>query len=246
MPASAGYDRHITVFSPEGRLFQVEYAFDAVKGAGLTSLGIRGPDSFCIVSQRKIPDKLVDPETVTSIFNITPSIVCCTTGRPSDSTLFVNFAREVAASFKHKWGYPIPIDVLATEMGNKAQVYTQYAWIRPFGVIALFGGCDPVEGSKIYRVDPAGHVAGFYAIAAGTKDLEAQNLLEKKMRLGEESGATIDQPVHAALEIMMTLLGEGVRALDLEVVTATTLDPKIKKLTDAEVESLLTEIAERD
>ncbi|KAL0237688.1 hypothetical protein GEMRC1_012162 [Eukaryota sp. GEM-RC1] len=243
--SSAGYDRHITVFSPEGRLFQVEYAFDAVKNAGLTSLGMRDSNSFCLVSQKKVPDKLVDPSTVSSIHNITPTIVCCTTGRTSDSYLFINFAREIAATHHHKWGYHIPVDVLATELGNKAQVYTQYAWIRPFGVIALIAGCDPVEGPKIYRVDPAGHVAGFHGIAAGSKDLEAQNLLEKKIRV-EEDARTQDWPKLSALEIMTNLLGEGVRAMDLEVVSASMDDPTVRCLSDTDVEHLLTVIAERD
>ncbi|KAL0207242.1 hypothetical protein P9112_011870 [Eukaryota sp. TZLM1-RC] len=243
--ASSGYDRHITVFSPEGRLFQVEYAFDAVKNAGLTSIGIRDSTSFCLVSQKKIPDKLVDPSTVTSIHQITPSIVCCTTGRSSDAQLFIHYARDTASSFKHKWGYSIPVDVLANEMGSRAQVYTQYAWIRPFGLIALFAGCDPVDGAKIYRVDPSGHVAGFHGIAAGSKDLEAQNLLEKKIRL-EEGHRSSDWTIISCLEIMITLLGESVRAMDVEIVSCNVEDCTVRYLTDPEVENLLTAIAERD
>jgi 20S proteasome alpha/beta subunit len=109
----AGYDRHITIFSPEGRLYQVEYAFKAVKSAGVTSIGVRGKDSVCVVTQKKVPDKLLDHTSVTHLFPITKYIGLLATGLTADARSLVYQARNEAAEFRFKWGYEMPVDVLA-------------------------------------------------------------------------------------------------------------------------------------
>lgn len=100
MAGARGYDRQITVFSPSGHLFQSEYAFKAVNSSGLTSVAVRGSKSVCVVTQKKIVDKLIHPDSVTHLFQITPKIGCVLTGMMADCRSVVSKAREEAVNFQ--------------------------------------------------------------------------------------------------------------------------------------------------
>ena len=100
----------------------MEYAFKAVKSVARTSLAVRGSDAVCVVTQKKVPDKLVDPSSVTSLFKITKGIGMCTTGVPADSRQLVQEARQKAADFRNKYGYECPVDYLAKVIADRFQV----------------------------------------------------------------------------------------------------------------------------
>ncbi|KAI3927517.1 hypothetical protein MKW92_045549 [Papaver armeniacum] len=238
--SGAGYDRHITIFSPEGRLYQVEYAFKAVKAAGITSIGVRGKDSVCVVTQKKVPDKLLDQSSVTHLFPITKYLGLLATGMT---------ARNQAAEFRFKWGYEMPVDVLAKWLADKSQVYTHHAYMRPLGVAAMVLGIDEENGPQLYKCDPAGH---FLATSAGLKEQEAINFLEKKMK--NDPQFTYEETVQTAISALQSVLQEDFKATEIEVfVTVQILSLLVRKetyrirvLTTEEIDEHLTAISERD
>uniref|UniRef100_A0A915NDS0 Proteasome subunit alpha type n=1 Tax=Meloidogyne javanica TaxID=6303 RepID=A0A915NDS0_MELJA len=91
--SSAGYDRHITIFSPEGRIYQVEYAFKAANSVNLTAVGVCVEDAAVIVVQRRIPDKLIDPNSVKHVYKLSPTVSCTVLGIAPDCKFQVNRAR---------------------------------------------------------------------------------------------------------------------------------------------------------
>jgi len=242
--SSAGFDRHITIFSPEGRLYQVEYAFKAVKEGGLTSIGVKGTDSVVLVSQKKVPDKLLDATSVTHIFKITDRIGSVVTGLIADAKAQVTRARAEAAQFKYKNGYDAPVSFIAKRTANVAQVYTQHAFMRAFGIVTMFAGIDEEKGPQLFRCDPAGHYVGFKACAAGAKEQEANNWLEKKLK--SHPDLTFQQTIETAILALQQVVGSDLKPTDLEVGVVTRDNPKFTVLSETEIDAHLTAISDRD
>jgi len=241
---STGYDRHITIFSPEGKLHQVEYAFKAISTVNLTSVGVRGKDSVVIVTQKKVPDKLIDPDTVTHLFNITASIGCVGTGRTADTRVYVQRARYEAADFKRKYGYEVPVDFITKRMADIAQVSTQHAFMRPFAVALMFIAIDPEQGPLLYKSDPAGYYIGYRATAAGAKEEDGNNWLENKFK--KKPVLDQKQTIQLALNCVQSILATELKKTDIEVGIVSLENPKFRRLTEDQIEEHLTEISERD
>ncbi|KAL1529982.1 hypothetical protein AB1Y20_000909 [Prymnesium parvum] len=247
--SSAGYDRHITIFSPEGRLYQVEYAFKAIKTSGLTSIGVRGADSCVVLTQRKVPDKLHDPTSVTNMYPITEKIGLVMTGMVADARSSVQRLRKEAAEFKFNNGYDIPVSFLAKRAADIAQVYTQHANMRPLGIAMIIIGID-VEGDtkipQLFRCDPAGYYIGYKATSAGQKEQEANNYLEKRYKADPNPKLSYDDTVQLALACLQNVLGSDLKAPDVEAFVVRNDNLKFSPLSNEEIEAQLTALAERD
>ena len=124
------FDRHLTVFSPEGRLYQVEYAMKAVNQSNTTAIGVRGKDCAVIVTQKKIQDKLIDESSVTHLYNITKNVGCCVIGLEADCRWKVDEARNEAVNWSYKYGYEMTADMIAKKIADKNQMFTQHRMLK--------------------------------------------------------------------------------------------------------------------
>ena len=152
MSRNMQYDRNITVFSPEGKLYQIEYAFKAIRLPGDTTIGVRGADTVCLITTKKVPDKLVDPSSVTRMYRITPNIGCCVTGRLPDARALIYKSRSIAAEFQFDNGYSIPVRHLANEVANYNQIFTQRAFKRVPGASLLYCSVDDEIGPRLVNI----------------------------------------------------------------------------------------------
>jgi 20S proteasome subunit alpha 1 len=198
-----------------------------------------------VVTQKKVQDKLVDPTSVTNMYRISKHIGVVMTGLAPDARAAVTRARHEAAQFEYENGYPIPLSVLVGRMADVSQLYTQQAFMRALGVVAIYIGQD--EGGaapQLYKVDPAGHFLGYRACSAGSKEQEAFNQLEKHFKTLESSDLTHDQTLEAALVSLQEVLGADLRPTDVEV--ALVEGGVFRVLSEAEVDGVLTVLGERD
>eukprot|EP01041_Mallomonas_annulata_P011267 gene11267-23571_t len=236
------FDRQITIFSPQGHIYQIEYAMKAAGSGGNTAVAVRGEKSAVFITQKKVPDRLIDPTCITSIYRITDSIGCLMLGLLPDIQAQVERLRYEASDFKFNNGYPMPVHVLAKRIADICQVYTQEASSRALACNMLFIGVDEEKGAQVYKVDPAGHYLPYKAVAMGKAEPEAINYLEK--RVDELSGLNENSTVEMAISAMQYVLSTDFKGNEIEV-GVVTVGKKFRLLSHDEVEDRLNAIAEK-
>jgi proteasome alpha subunit len=176
------YDKAATMFSPDGRLYQVEYASKIVE-QGSTGVGIIYNEGVVLVADKNVQSKLVLPESIEKIFKIDGNIAVVSAGLVGDARRLVGIARKQAQDNKMVYSEDIQVEVMAKEIAETKQAFTQYGGLRPFGVAFIIGGVDE-KGAKIFQTEPSGALAEYKAVAIGRNRDKAMELLEKEYKEG--------------------------------------------------------------
>jgi len=227
-PGQMAYDRAITVFSPDGRLFQVEYARVAVT-RGSTTAGLKSKNGVVLMADKKISSRLVETSSIEKIFQIDEHIGCATSGLVADARVLVDYARLTAQINKVTYSEKIGVDVLVKRICDYKQNYTQYGGVRPFGTALLVGGVDDL-GVHLYETDPSGALVSYRAGSIGAGRNTVMEMFEEKYKDGiSQEDATI-----LGLEALQKASEEKLEAKAVEVGVVVEGE-KFRRLTEEEV-----------
>lgn len=197
-----GYDRAITMFSPDGRLLQVEYAKKTVK-QGSTAIGISTKEGAVLLTDKRVHDDLIISSSVEKIFAIDDHIIATASGIIPDARVLVERAQVRAQQHKVTFDSPTDVISIVRDLSSLMQQTTQGGGWRPFGVAMLIAGVDK-DGVKLYSTDPVGVYHQYKACALGEKAEEAMQLLKEK----HKDNMSLQQGVALAFEVLKTVLGE--------------------------------------
>lgn len=231
-----GYDRSIAMFSPDGRLLQVEYAKKTVR-QGSTAVGMVCKDGVLLVTDKRIVDPLVVSETLEKIFKIDDHIAATAAGILSDARVLVEMAQLKAQ--QHKVTYDTPIDTLTIvkDICNLKQICTQQAGLRPFGVSILIAGVD--NGTpKLFETDPTGIFFQYRATAIGEKETEIEEILHKSYK----ESMKIDEAFRLIVQAFYKLFGKEFSENRIDAACVRTDEKIFRKMDAAEIEKVCNEI----
>ncbi|EPR60472.1 putative proteasome subunit alpha type [Toxoplasma gondii TgCatPRC2] len=176
------YDSRTTTFSPEGRLYQVEYALEAINNASST-LGILATDGVVLAADKMVTSKLLDQgRTKEKIYKVDDHVMCAVAGLTADANILINQARLTGQRYLYAYDEPQPIEQLVLQICDVKQSYTQFGGLRPFGVSFLFAGWDRHYGFQLYHTDPSGNYSGWKATAIGVNSQSAQSILKQEWK----------------------------------------------------------------
>ncbi|TXT62349.1 MAG: Proteasome subunit alpha [Promethearchaeota archaeon] len=230
------YDRALTVFSPEGRLYQVEYALEAVR-RGTLAVAVKSKDAVCLVAQIKIPTKLMDADEIDKIFQVDEHIGVAISGLHADSRTLIDYARVQAQSFRLTYDEPVRMSLLVKDVADVMQQYTQYGGIRPWGCALFFIGID-TDGTQVYTASPSGIYRSFKAYAMGNGEATAREYL----RDNYSKDLGFDQIIHLCLDALKEAIDEEATKENVRLSYIKAKDKRFTVASKDEIEQYLTDI----
>nr|BAN20511.1 proteasome subunit alpha type [Riptortus pedestris] len=229
------YDRGVNTFSPEGRLFQVEYAIEAIK-LGSTAIGVCTPEGVVMGAEKRIKSPLMEPEAVEKILQVDDHIGCAVSGLMADSRTLVEHARVQCQNHWFVYDEKMPIESTAQAVSNLAIRFGDAdedagpAMSRPFGVAVMFGGYD-YRGPQLYHMDPSGTFIYFDAKAIGSGSEGAQQRLQELYH----RGMSLKEAIQMILTILKEVMEEKLTENNVEIAVVTEKEKEFRMYTKEEV-----------
>jgi proteasome alpha subunit len=231
MTPQMGYDRAITVFSPDGRLFQVEYAREAVK-RGTTAAGVKSKNGVVLLVDKRITSRLIEAESIEKIFQIDDHIGVATSGLVADARALVDRARVEAQVNMVSYDEPIGVEVIAKKICDHKQTYTQYGGVRPYGTALLIAGVDDAR-PRLFETDPSGALLEYKATAIGA----GRNAFMEIFESDYDENMDMDGAIMLGLKALYTSTEGKIDATTLELGVVTLEDRQFRKLPADEVKA---------
>ncbi|TRY63330.1 hypothetical protein TCAL_00444 [Tigriopus californicus] len=173
-----GYDLYTSQFSPDGRVFQIDYAAKAVENSG-TAIALRGKDGVVFAVEKIVTSKLFEKTANKRIFTVDRHVGVAVSGLLPDGRALVDTAGGEAADYRANYGSDIPLKYLSDRVAMYMHAYTLYSSLRPFGTTIMFGTYDKEDGPQLYCVEPSGVSYGYWGCAAGKAKQAAKTEIEK-------------------------------------------------------------------
>ena len=236
-PQMMGYDRAITVFSPQGRLYQVEYAREAVK-KGTISLGLVYEDGVVLAADKNVTEELMLAESIEKVYQIDEHMGAATSGLVADGRRIIDRARIMAQSHRITYDEPMGVDMLTRDICDFQQLHTQVAGSRPFGTALLIGGVD--GRPHLYETDPSGSYWEYKATAIGENSDKVKAYFAKHYKESIDLNEAVDMAVKALEKIAEARFNE--RSVEIAYITT---EKKFVKLKGADWKKQLKTASEK-
>ncbi len=223
------YDEAITIFSPEGRIYQVEYALELVK-RGAPVAGVAVKEGVVLTAVEILTSALEDPRFSKKLFELDTHIATVIAGLSPDARVLVREARLACQGHRMTYDEPISVEGLVSSVGELLQQYTQNGGIRPFGVSMIVAGID-TTGPRLITTDPSGSYRGFKAAALGMNTEKGRELLEKKYR----ADMTLDEATSLAIETVKQAYANGLKPENIHVAVIPTESQLYRRLSNEDI-----------
>jgi len=221
-----GYDLSASQFSPDGRVFQVEYAQKAIENSG-TAIGLRGKDGVVFAMEKLVTSKLYEPGANRRLFGVDKHVGMAVGGLLADARQIVETARKEASNYRAEYGGDVPLKYLTDRVAGYIHAYTLYSAVRPFGCGVILGAMEQT-GPSMYMIDPSGVYHGYKGCAIGKAKQAAKTEMEKlnfsnmSIRDLAKEAAKIIYMVHdevkdKAFELELSWVGEPTNGLHQRV-----------------------------